>query len=65
MCGIAGLLRAGGAPVAAATIKMMTDAIAHRGPDGEGHWCEGVVAFLSPALDRFRSRSDLSPQPTR
>jgi asparagine synthase (glutamine-hydrolysing) len=45
MCGIAGLLRLGGAPVAPPVLKRMTDAIAHRGPDGEGHWIEGAIGI--------------------
>lgn len=36
MCGIAGVLNLNGEPVAPELIKRMTDAIAHRGPDGEG-----------------------------
>lgn len=40
MCGIAGLVDLSGAPVSPATIKRMTDAIAHRGLDGEGQWAE-------------------------
>ncbi len=43
MCGIAGILNFDGAPVDAAVLKRMTDAIAHRGPDGEGFYAgEGV-----------------------
>jgi len=45
MCGIAGILRFDGAPVDCADIKRMTDALAHRGPDGEGQWCEGPVGL--------------------
>lgn len=45
MCGIAGLLNLDGAPVAPALLRGMTDAIAHRGPDGEGHWIEGGVGL--------------------
>ena len=45
MCGIAGMLRGKGVLVAPAVIRMMTDAIAHRGPDGEGQWCEGAVGL--------------------
>lgn len=45
MCGIAGILRLDGAPVGCADIRRMTDAIAHRGPDGEGQWCEGPVGL--------------------
>ena len=33
------------APVAPVVLKLMTDAIAHRGPDGEGHWIEGSVGL--------------------
>ncbi len=45
MCGIAGLIELDGTSVAMPTLKAMTDAIAHRGPDGEGHWVEGNVAL--------------------
>lgn len=36
MCGIAGFVGRGGRDV----LGKMTTAIAHRGPDQEGHWCE-------------------------
>ncbi|QIL02425.1 asparagine synthase (glutamine-hydrolyzing) [Sphingomonas sinipercae] len=45
MCGIAGLIHLDGAPVSPAVLQRMTDAIAHRGPDGEGHWIEGNVGI--------------------
>lgn len=45
MCGIAGLTRFDGAKVEAVTVQRMTDAIAHRGPDGEGIWCDGPVGL--------------------
>ena len=45
MCGIAGILHLDGAPASPVLLKRMTDAIAHRGPDGEGHWTEGNVAI--------------------
>ena len=38
MCGIAGILLRAANPLAPVHLKKMTDAIAHRGPDGEGHW---------------------------
>lgn len=38
MCGIAGIINFNGSPVNKGAIKRMTDVIAHRGPDGEGHW---------------------------
>src|SRR5438046_6986716 len=36
MCGIAGIFRAGGAPVDAGELRAMAGALAHRGPDDEG-----------------------------
>ncbi|EXI75950.1 MAG TPA: asparagine synthase (glutamine-hydrolyzing) [Candidatus Accumulibacter phosphatis] len=45
MCGIAGLVNLDGRPVSPAILKRMTDAIVHRGPDGEGQWTEGCVGF--------------------
>lgn len=36
MCGIAGVVHFSGAPVDVGVLRRMTDAIAHRGPDGEG-----------------------------
>lgn len=45
MCGIAGIAHFSGEPVSPAVLRRMTDAIAHRGPDGEGHWIEGNVGL--------------------
>ena len=45
MCGIAGLIDLDNIPVSPVTLQKMTDAIAHRGPDGEGHWVDGNVAI--------------------
>ena len=45
MCGIAGLINLNGEPVSPFILKKMTDAIAHRGPDGEGQWIEGNVGI--------------------
>lgn len=45
MCGIAGIMNLDGGPVNCADIKRMTDALAHRGPDGEGQWCDGPVGL--------------------
>ena len=57
MCGITGLINLDGAPVSPVILKKMTDAIAHRGPDGEGHWIEGHVGLGHRRL----SIIDLSP----
>jgi asparagine synthase (glutamine-hydrolysing) len=46
MCGIAGLFDTKGSrPFPAAVVRGMTDAIAHRGPDGEGFHLEPGVAL--------------------
>jgi asparagine synthase (glutamine-hydrolysing) len=38
MCGIAGIYNLKSTPVQIEPLIKMTDAIVHRGPDGEGHW---------------------------
>lgn len=38
MCGIAGILLHSPNYAASLHVKKMTDTLAHRGPDGEGHW---------------------------
>ena len=38
MCGIVGLVDLKGREVTIESVKAMSDAIAHRGPDGEGQW---------------------------
>jgi asparagine synthase (glutamine-hydrolysing) len=38
MCGIAGIVNIRGQAVAQAEIERLTDLVAHRGPDGAGHW---------------------------
>lgn len=45
MCGIAGLINLNHDPVSPVLLKRMSDAIAHRGPDGEGQWIEENVGF--------------------
>lgn len=45
MCGIAGILHRDGRPASPVTVKAMTDIIAHRGPDGEGHYCDGPIGL--------------------
>lgn len=45
MCGIAGIVDLSGETISPVILQRMTDAIAHRGPDGEGHWIEGPVGF--------------------
>jgi asparagine synthase (glutamine-hydrolysing) len=45
MCGIAGIFNLNGQLVAHSQIKAMTDSIAHRGPDGEGHFIDGFLGL--------------------
>jgi asparagine synthase (glutamine-hydrolysing) len=45
MCGITGFININGEPVSTSALGQMTDAIAHRGPDGEGHWVEGNIGL--------------------
>lgn len=67
MCGIAGILNLNGAPASAVVLRKMTDAIAHRGPDGEGHFIDGALGLghrrlaiidLSPAGHQPMQTSD-------
>lgn len=43
MCGIAGIMRVDAAPVNAVQLQLMTDRLAHRGPDGTGIFTDGPV----------------------
>jgi asparagine synthase (glutamine-hydrolysing) len=45
MCGIVGVCNFNGDPVPAGLLQRMTDSIAHRGPDGEGHYTDGPVGL--------------------
>ena len=45
MCGIAGVFNLNGDHVSSVILRKMTDAIAHRGPDGEGQWIEGSIGL--------------------
>ena len=57
MCGIAGLVNLDGTPADLALVGRMTDAIAHRGPDGDGHLVDGPVGLGNRRLAII----DLSP----
>jgi asparagine synthase (glutamine-hydrolysing) len=58
MCGICGVIDFSGAPVAVPELKAMSDAIAHRGPDGEGFFTKENVGFGHRRLAII----DLSPE---
>lgn len=45
MCGIAGVFNLRGNPVSPVTLRKMTDAIAHRGPDGQGFYFDSFIGL--------------------
>ncbi len=45
MCGICGIYNLKGEPVSSVYLRQMTEAIAHRGPDGEGMFTDGAVGL--------------------
>ncbi len=57
MCGIAGLYNLDGAPAEHGLLRRMADALAHRGPDGEGVYADGALGLSHRRL----SIIDLSP----
>ena len=50
MCGIAGRVNFSGEKVTRTYLKKMTDAIAHRGPDGEGQYTDGNMGLAHRRL---------------
>ena len=62
MCGICGILQLDGEPVAAKTIELMSERIAHRGPDGHGSWVEGPIGLAHRRL-AIIDLSDAGRQP--
>jgi asparagine synthase (glutamine-hydrolysing) len=57
VCGIAGVFNLNGEPVSPVVLRKMTDAIAHRGPDGEGFYIDNFVGLGNRRLAII----DLSP----
>jgi asparagine synthase (glutamine-hydrolysing) len=45
MCGVTGIFNLNGEPVSPVILRKMTDAIAHRGPDGEGFYNDSFVGL--------------------
>lgn len=62
MCGVAGILHLDGEAASPVHVHAMADAIRHRGPDGEGQWCEGPLAFGHRRL-AILDLSELGRQP--
>ena len=58
MCGLAGTAALTGvlAPEVRVSIRAMTDAISHRGPDGEGFFTDHVVSARAPPAGDHRPR---------
>jgi len=50
MCGIAGIVNFNGRPVDAQELARVNEALAHRGPDGEGIYCQGNVGIAHRRL---------------
>ncbi len=62
MCGVAGILRLDSEPVDRAALERMTQALAHRGPDGHGIWIDGPIGLGHRRL-AIRDLSDAGRQP--
>ncbi|GJQ37248.1 MAG: asparagine synthetase B [Anaerolineaceae bacterium] len=45
MCGITGIFNLNGEPVSPVILRKMTDAIRHRGPDGEGFYTDNFIGL--------------------
>lgn len=62
MCGIVGIYHLNGRPACERLLKRMTDVIAHRGPDGEGHFVDGPLGLGHRRL-AILDLSDVGKQP--
>jgi asparagine synthase (glutamine-hydrolysing) len=62
MCGIVGIFHSDGRPASLVALKAMTDIIAHRGPDGEGHYRDGPIGLGHRRLSII-DLSDAARQP--
>lgn len=67
MCGLAGMFERDGAPASGSVLHAMNQAIAHRGPDGEGEYLDGPIGLghrrlaiidLSPAARQPMATAD-------
>ena len=62
MCGILGIYNLNRAPIALSTLKMMSDKISHRGPDGEGFFLKDHIGLAHKRL-AILDVSQLGAQP--
>lgn len=66
MCGIAGFIKQGSPDSNRALLRRMTDALAHRGPDGSGQWVEPAAGVaLGHRRLSILDLSELGAQPMR
>ena len=63
MCGICGIFDQTGAPVDQAILDRMTDAIRHRGPDGEGKYIDHEVGLGHRRLSIIDLQGGAQPIP--
>ena len=61
MCGIAGFFPCAKIDKNISILKSMSDALTHRGPDGEGIWSDGIVGLSHRRLSIFDLNSGLQP----
>jgi asparagine synthase (glutamine-hydrolysing) len=61
MCGIAGIVNTNRQPVSLDILKRMNDDISHRGPDGDGFFCEGNVGLAHRRLAIIDPRGGIQP----
>ena len=45
MCGVAGMYQLNGERASEDLLRNMTASLAHRGPDGDGHYINGPIGF--------------------
>ncbi|MCW1891725.1 MAG: asparagine synthase (glutamine-hydrolyzing) [Candidatus Uhrbacteria bacterium] len=64
MCGIAGIVTKNGAPPGEGDVRCMTDALAHRGPDGGGVWIDAGIGLGHRRL-AIIDLTDRASQPMR
>ncbi len=58
MCGVVGFINIDGKPVSPTVLKNATNALSHRGPDGEGQWIEGNIGLGHRRLSIIDLSSD-------
>ena len=65
MCGIAGFFPCPETDKNLSILHSMSDALSHRGPDGEGVWCDGIIGLSHRRLSIFDLKSGFQPMHSR